>query len=971
MAATPNAARDGHSASHGLRRVKVYQLDADGVWEDRGTGSVAVRDLTWIHVAHEEPTDSEPMLLRARIRREAEFIRQQDTLIVWTEEDGTDMALSFQEQEGCNELWSLITDIQRKLNSGTPLPGPDIDALPHPSEEEDNSQDESSKRDATLPIPSLSTIKEIEEAMFAGSKGAYGRNQLSKFILQENYIEKILPLLEMCEDMDCTDELYSLSHIMKMIVFLNEQKIYAYILQDDVFPIVVGMLEYDREYPSAECTYRQQVSSAKFRQLLPIPDPTIATKITHTYRLQFLRDTALARMLDDATFAVLNSMVFFNQTDIVTWFVGGANNPAGEAYLSKVIAVLNEEIEDGSDGIKRDEVVLFLHELSTVAKGMQVTLRAGYYRVMAKLGLFAIFDYTLVHDDIKIRLAAAAILASILDHDPSLVRSFCLAQVKQKQPQLLISLLISRFLVDPDPGLQSQLCELIRIILETDDSAAGQSGALSMGAASAIANSGSNDTDTDDFLNLFYEKCIDSLVGPILSLDAAHLDAMMDSVRGALCAHICSLLCYMIKSHSYRSKYYVLGSSITAKVILLLRARESYIRLAALRVFRVCFGMKDEFYNRHLIKHDIFSAILQCFRDTNGKYNLINSACLDVLEFIRKENVKSLVSNLVQNHKDKFADVTFVDTFKNLVLRYEQNQDVPIAGLGAEDDDGPKPPEKPKPDGWGKLDNDEEAYFNQDDDDDDAPYESGSTSMNVDRGIVTAASGLPSLKSEGAGTPSLATTAAAAASSIPLPPRLLQSDVKMNGALDVPPPPGQGLGLGSGLGPLHSNHPIIPASLPIKRSASPLGLVDYDDDDDDGDQEEDMFSAKNRARTVAAVTKNVSAAGAAGIGMSGGGSAREGGGGGGVAVAPAGNGTGRVSFSLNVAGSMAAAAAAKRRRTGSFASDEGASVSPSLGSAAIGAALSGGSGGGESESPASSALSGGGTVGGGGSARVD
>lgn len=32
-------------------------------------------------------------------------IAQSETLIVWTEQNGTDMALSFQEAEGCAVIW--------------------------------------------------------------------------------------------------------------------------------------------------------------------------------------------------------------------------------------------------------------------------------------------------------------------------------------------------------------------------------------------------------------------------------------------------------------------------------------------------------------------------------------------------------------------------------------------------------------------------------------------------------------------------------------------------------------------------------------------------------------------------------------------------------------------------------------------------------------------------------------------------
>ena len=35
-----------------------------------------------------------------------------DTLIVWTETSGIDMALSFQEAEGCATIWLVLADLQ-------------------------------------------------------------------------------------------------------------------------------------------------------------------------------------------------------------------------------------------------------------------------------------------------------------------------------------------------------------------------------------------------------------------------------------------------------------------------------------------------------------------------------------------------------------------------------------------------------------------------------------------------------------------------------------------------------------------------------------------------------------------------------------------------------------------------------------------------------------------------------------------
>lgn len=40
-----------------------------------------------------------------------------DTLIVWTEPDGVDYALSFQDPEGCSEVWNFITEVQQHMNN--------------------------------------------------------------------------------------------------------------------------------------------------------------------------------------------------------------------------------------------------------------------------------------------------------------------------------------------------------------------------------------------------------------------------------------------------------------------------------------------------------------------------------------------------------------------------------------------------------------------------------------------------------------------------------------------------------------------------------------------------------------------------------------------------------------------------------------------------------------------------------------
>lgn len=68
-------------------------------------------------------TDYKHIILQTRIRGADTYQRQQDTLIVWTEPNGSDYALSFQDPEGCAAVWQFIEDVQQHINpDGPPAP---------------------------------------------------------------------------------------------------------------------------------------------------------------------------------------------------------------------------------------------------------------------------------------------------------------------------------------------------------------------------------------------------------------------------------------------------------------------------------------------------------------------------------------------------------------------------------------------------------------------------------------------------------------------------------------------------------------------------------------------------------------------------------------------------------------------------------------------------------------------------------
>jgi protein phosphatase-4 regulatory subunit 3 len=66
---------------------------------------------------------------------------------------------------------------------------------------------------------------------------------------------------------------------------------------------------------------------------------------------------------------------------------------------------------------------------------------------------------------------------------------------------------------------------------------------------------------------------------------------------------------------------------------------------------------------------------LKILYDTMPRDNLLNSACLELFEFVRRENVKMIVQHLVETYREKLQAITYVDTFQNLILKYDQNHE--------------------------------------------------------------------------------------------------------------------------------------------------------------------------------------------------------------------------------------------------------------------------------------------------------
>jgi protein phosphatase 4 regulatory subunit 3 len=127
-----------------------------------------------------------------------------ETLIVWTEPDGVDYALSFQDPEGCSEVWNFIQEVQQHLrNTGVYRPAP----LPPPNQppcadaeislatsspvlgaieaEEPSITASTVIRSGHLPQPALGIIPGIERAIRALARTIAVKERICEYIQRE------------------------------------------------------------------------------------------------------------------------------------------------------------------------------------------------------------------------------------------------------------------------------------------------------------------------------------------------------------------------------------------------------------------------------------------------------------------------------------------------------------------------------------------------------------------------------------------------------------------------------------------------------------------------------------------------------------------------------------------------------------------------------------------------------------------
>jgi protein phosphatase-4 regulatory subunit 3 len=702
-----------------LKRVKVYLLT--DVWVDNGTGYCfsEVNEQQEPYLVVKNELDESDELLRAKIEGSIQFQRQQETLIVWSDSNGQNIALSFQEKAGCASLCNFLIKVNR--NNLAPFISL-VYIIPTEPEGCEISEFITGPINYPTMDPTSSDLLDIFQRFNENPSSSYQRECIVKFIEGNDYITKLTQLFNDCEQAKQIKSLHILCNIIKTLILYNEVTVLELLLEDKHIMGVVGILEYDPDFPLFKANHRTYLKDdSKFKEVLPIKNDDVKRLIIKTFKLQFLKDVVLVRLLDDPTFNFISTLIHFNHVKIME-FLEKSN------FINDLFQIYNEEgnLDKKQDGIK------LIHQFILISKNLQPHQKTNLYKSLVKKGLLRILSFVLEFNSVELRVLSTEILVSIIEHDVLLV-STCITDDSEskeitefdsedgkcdgetqgnehitdkpetfngdeygdedeedldffrddldrsntEKPSILsedmtlLSMLTDFLLAENAPGLRIQSFEALKSLLDPMNNL-------------NVSNSANEQLfieqlDTESYFNAFYTKVAPKLFKPLIDESTKEFNSadFVDKKMDDLFIHLSELIIFCSKDKSVSRSFFLENHILMGVSKLIKSNHKSQLQLASVRSIKSIILLNDDYYTRYIISNDLMKPVFELFGRTKDSENLIYSTILDLLETILLEidknnqlncnNFKLLANYIVENYKQVLESIDTVHSGEDLI----------------------------------------------------------------------------------------------------------------------------------------------------------------------------------------------------------------------------------------------------------------------------------------------------------------
>lgn len=706
--------KEGHTFSNTEpKRVKVYILE-NNEWKDTGTG-FCIGEVTTIETspevdskttesveerkeAHLVVSDEEypsNILLHSKLEGNIEYQRQEETLIVWKDLLGQDIALSFEESLGCDRLCDFIVQVQRHIEENISL------VAVRSGDDGIGSVHEIITGPVTLPLigepQNTETLFEALRIFNENTAYEYLKNETVEFVLQNDYISLLIGYFKTAEQKKELKDLFLISNIVKSLILYNQRDILEQMVDDEHIMGVVGILEYDTEFPTMKANHREylKLDAPTFKEILPLENQDFKMIVKKCFRLQFLKDVVLVRFLDDHNFSLFQDIILDLETCIIDVL-------EQEPFLANILALYNlskddEKLYEDIQGKKNDGIKL-IHQCVQMSKNLEDRDKTKFYKALVTMGLFNVLSYAFnVVTDPTLRILATDTIVTIIEHDILLVHN--VAYKKQKSDpkkkgslsqeqndevdtdmdekisdNMKFLMILSKILLsDKSPGLREQIVQALNTLLHPEGCFSSLDGDMeNMGAGSMLnefnyrlnserdnnfnsstsmneclddgdINSSIESVEKDqefqlnEYFNNFYKQVAPVLFAPLMLGDVISDEkSQTDAYDDYLLIHLVKLISFIATEHTrISSRRFILESHILKNVCALVKPTHILqLRLTALRCIKNIICLDDKYYHRYLMTNNLYDNIFELLKENMKSDNLANSCIQDLFKLI-------------------------------------------------------------------------------------------------------------------------------------------------------------------------------------------------------------------------------------------------------------------------------------------------------------------------------------------------
>ncbi|KAE9028346.1 hypothetical protein PR001_g10294 [Phytophthora rubi] len=448
------------------------------------------------------------------------------------------------------------------------------------------------------------------------------------------YIVKLLDLFDVSELDADKSVLHKLFDIFYAILELGNRGLVEVLLSEMNFISVVGVFGYNPGL-IREMDFRTALEGdGGFHEVVPITDRSVVERVHMNFRIQVIKDNVLSRSLPDGCALLLEHMANENNFHILSYI------SESEDYL-KAIKELVSSKEKRMEGLGLLKAIINLVRVTKpVDRLPQRRDPFGAPPVFGSLignlfsdgDLFAAFATVLGSPDSKPEEVATAVdILNVLVfyQGPDRLRTYLASEGKcipaptsdkeritwTADSSLFTALLI---VFERDEPMRIQLSNLLREIFRVP-----------------LAHD-------DKFLSVLYRNYIHWLLQPLKNNNFVPDESAMFDLQDS----IMELLTFCTENHGYRVKYLFGRQPIATYADKMLRSKNKLFVIHAVKFVRACAVRAEAFFSRFLIQNDLFTPMLANLEIGKPNSGAVSSAILELLAFIEKTNLTSLVEHI-------------------------------------------------------------------------------------------------------------------------------------------------------------------------------------------------------------------------------------------------------------------------------------------------------------------------------------